>query len=137
MGQPAKIGELARQMVELSGYVPDRDVQIQFTRLRPGEKFYEELLVNPEQVDGTAHPRIFRPYEPLPETTTIHLEVGVLRKAIAENELEAALSMMCRLVLEYGTSEQSHLLQNYFMSTTLPLWLSELAFEAFLNSIWF
>ena len=48
MGQPAKIGELARQMVELSGYVPDRDVQIQFTRLRPGEKFYEELLVNPE-----------------------------------------------------------------------------------------
>ena len=108
-----KIAEVARQMVELSGYVPDRDVPIQFTGLRPGEKLYEELLIEPEQAEGTAHPRIFRSYEPLPETTTIQSEVGVLRKAIKENDLEAALSVMCRLVPEYGPSEQSQLLQNH------------------------
>jgi FlaA1/EpsC-like NDP-sugar epimerase len=113
MGQPVKIAELARQMIELSGYVPDRDIPIQFTGLRPGEKLYEELLIDPEQAEGTAHPRIFRSYEPLPETMTIRSEVEVLRKAIAENDLEAALSVMCRLVPEYGPSEQSQLLENH------------------------
>ena len=113
MGQPVKITELARQMIELSGYVPDRDVPIQFTGLRPGEKLYEELLIDPERAEVTVDPRIFRSYEPLPETMTIRSEPGALRKAIAENDLEAALSVMCRLVPEYGPSEQSQLLQNH------------------------
>ena len=113
MGQPVKIAELARQMIELSGYVPDRDVPIQFTGLRPGEKLYEELLIDPEQTEGTAHPRIYRAYEPLPGTTTIQSEVGVLRKAIVENDLEAALTVLCRLVPEYDPCEQSRLLQNH------------------------
>ena len=114
MGQPVKITKLARQMIELSGYVPDRDVSIQFTGLRPGEKLYEELLIDLEQAERTAHPRIFRSYEPLPETMTIQSEVGILRKAIAENDLEAALNGMCRLVPEYGPSEQSQLFREPF-----------------------
>ena len=109
MGQTVKIAELARQMVELSGYVPDRDVPIQFAGLRPGEKLYEELLIDSEQVVGTAQPRIFRSYETLTAATTIRSEVGVLRKAITENDLEAALSAMCRLVPEYGPLEQGQL----------------------------
>ena len=113
MGQPVKIVELARQIIELSGYVPDRDVPIQFTGLRPGEKLYEELLIDPEQVEGTAHPRIFRSYEPLPKTMTIQSEVGILKKAITENDVEAALSVMCSLVPEYGPSGQSQLLESH------------------------
>ena len=81
--------------------------------LRPGEKLYEELLIDPEQAEGTAHPRIFRSYESLPEPITIQAEIGVLKKAIAENDLEAALSVMFRLVPEYGPLEQSRLLQNH------------------------
>ena len=81
--------------------------------MRPGEKLYEELLIDPEQVEGTAHPRIFRSYEPLPETMTIQSEVGILRKSIAENDLEAALNVMCRLVPEYGPSGQSQLLEGH------------------------
>ena len=100
-------------MIELSGYVSDRDMPIQFTGLRPGEKLYEELLIDPEQAEGTAHPRIFCSYDPLPETRNIQSEVGVLRKAIAENDLEAALSVMCRLVPEYGPPEQSQLLESH------------------------
>jgi len=81
--------------------------------LRPGEKLYEELLIDLEQAEGTAHPRIFCSYEPLPETRTIQSEVGVLRKAIAENYLEAALSVICRLVPEYGPLEQSQFLESH------------------------
>ena len=49
----------------------------------------------------------------MPETTTIQSEKGVLRKAIAENDLEAALSVMCRLVPEYGPLEQSQILESH------------------------
>ena len=44
MGQTVRIEELARQMAELSGYVLDRDIPIQFTGLQPGEKLYEEFF---------------------------------------------------------------------------------------------
>ena len=103
----------------------------QSTGLRPGEKLYEELLIDPEQAEGTAHPRVFRSYEPLPETTIIQAEIGVLKKAITENDLEAALSVMCRLVPEYGPSEQSQILQNHYIvnkssSSRLLNWLSKL-----------
>ena len=111
MGHPVKIVELARQMIELRGFVPDRDVPIQFTGLRPGEKLYEELLIEPEKAEVTTHPRIFRSHEPFPETITIRVEIGVLKKAIAENDLEAALGVMKRLVPEYGPAEQAQLLQ--------------------------
>ena len=88
-------------------------LEISIYLLRPGEKLYEELLIDPEKAEGTADLRIFRSYEPLPETMTIQSELGVLRKAITENDLEAVLGVMCRLVPEYGPSEQSQLLENH------------------------
>lgn len=60
MGQPVKILDLARQMIELSGLRPDLDVEIEFTGLRPGEKLYEELSHKGEHVTPTSHPKILR-----------------------------------------------------------------------------
>ena len=57
MGQPLRIVELARDMIELSGLQPD-DIEIRFVGVRPGEKIYEELSTPDEDVLPTLHPRI-------------------------------------------------------------------------------
>jgi FlaA1/EpsC-like NDP-sugar epimerase len=58
MGQPVKIVDLARHMIELAGFVPDEDIQIAFTGLRPGEKMHEELVDDAEDVVGTELARV-------------------------------------------------------------------------------
>ena len=58
MGQPVKIDTLARRMIELAGLVPDRDIDIVYSGLRPGEKLYEEVLSDKENTDATSHDRI-------------------------------------------------------------------------------
>ena len=59
MGKPVKIYDLAKKMISLSGYVPEVDIKIAITGLRPGEKLYEELLMNEEGLAKTAHSKIF------------------------------------------------------------------------------
>ena len=60
MGDQVKIVDLARNLIELSGLVPDKDISIEFTGLRPGEKLDEELLIDGEQgARSTKHPKIF------------------------------------------------------------------------------
>ena len=58
MGKPVKITDLASQMIRLSGFIPDEDIKIVYTGLRPGEKLYEELLTDREQTKPTHHPKI-------------------------------------------------------------------------------
>jgi FlaA1/EpsC-like NDP-sugar epimerase len=60
MGESIKIADLARQMIELSGFVPDRDIEIAFIGLRPGEKLYEEPIHEMENVESTSHPKVRR-----------------------------------------------------------------------------
>lgn len=58
MGQPVKIVDLARDLIRLSGLEPDKDIKIVFTGLRPGEKLYEEVLMEEEGLKRTAHEKI-------------------------------------------------------------------------------
>jgi FlaA1/EpsC-like NDP-sugar epimerase len=60
MGEPVKIYELAKLLIILQGYVPDEEVKIKITGLRPGEKLYEEVLVKEEETKATAVKKIFR-----------------------------------------------------------------------------
>lgn len=59
MGEPVKIVDLARDMIILSGLKPDRDIRVEYTGLRPGEKLYEELFSDRENFAVTRHERIF------------------------------------------------------------------------------
>lgn len=59
MGTPVKIADLARRMIELAGLIPDKDIEIKYTGLRPGEKLYEELLATKENTLPTNNNKIF------------------------------------------------------------------------------
>ena len=84
MGEPVKIVDLARDMIRLSGFEPERDIAIEFTGLRPGEKLHEELVSDGEEPQPTAAQRINRAVRQRPldpewvESTLNSLEALVL-----------------------------------------------------------
>ena len=59
MGDPVRIVDLARDMIRLSGFEPDEEIEIVFSGIRPGEKLFEELRLQAEAMDATDHPKIF------------------------------------------------------------------------------
>ena len=59
MGKMVKIDDLARDLIRLYGYEPDKDIKIVYTGIRPGEKLYEELFTSKEEMAATIHKRIF------------------------------------------------------------------------------
>lgn len=107
MGEPVKIADLARNVIELSGLTvrgenrPDGDIEIRVVGLRPGEKLYEELLIG-EDSEPTAHPRILRSHESfLPwDELTGHLDQ--LRRVLDEGDAAEARMLIQLLVPEYA-----------------------------------
>jgi len=59
MGESVKISDLAKDIIRLSGFEPDVDIKIEYTGLRPGEKLYEELLLDEEGIQATKHDKIY------------------------------------------------------------------------------
>src|SRR5207253_2903719 len=84
MGEPVKIVDLARDLIELSGLLPEIDVDIEFTGLKSGEKLTEELLLETETYDRTPHPKIV--VGRIGPVAPIALDVGLqrLRQVAAE-----------------------------------------------------
>ncbi len=88
MGQPVKIYDLAKKMILLSGYKPDKDIKIVFTGLRSGEKLYEELLMNEEGLEKTAHSKIFVG-QPIDITMSeLNKKLTLLKNAVASPNSE-------------------------------------------------
>ncbi len=106
MGQPVKIYDLARKLISLSGYKPDEDIEIMFTGLRPGEKLYEELLMNEEGLTKTAHSKIFvgKPIEITPAELSEKLEL--LKDAIQNQDNEYIKKIVSKVVPTYQPEMQ-------------------------------
>lgn len=106
MGEPVRIMDLARRMVQLSGLSvrdsarPDGDIAIAITGLRPGEKLYEELLIgdNPEP---TPHPRILRARESALPWTALELQLQALRHAAEADDDHAIRTVLARCVQDF------------------------------------
>ncbi|OGB28529.1 MAG: capsular biosynthesis protein [Burkholderiales bacterium RIFCSPLOWO2_12_FULL_61_40] len=109
MGEPVKIMDLARRMVQLSGLAlrdsahPTGDIEIVVTGLRTGEKLYEELLIgdNPEP---TEHPRIMKAREPFLPWSQLQQELAALESAAAQNNVTTIKTFLLRHVQGYQPS---------------------------------
>ena len=84
---------------------PDGDIEIAYTGLRPGEKIFEELLINPGAM-ATAHPRIWWLDEPVLPWGVLQRELSSLQLAMSSGYLEAAQSVLGRIVEEYKGAGQ-------------------------------
>ena len=109
MGQPVKIIDLARRMVELSGMTvrdelhPDGDIELTVTGLRPGEKLYEELLIG-DNPKPTQHPRIMRAHEQFLSWTDLEQKLNALSIAMNVNDVPVIRGMLQELVSGYQPS---------------------------------
>ncbi len=106
MGEPVRIADLARQMIELSGLRvidkqnPNGDIEILFTGLRPGEKLYEELLISAKD-EPTSHPLIRKAKEPRYNSSELDSLVRQLDKALRSWDEEKTMATLKLLVPEY------------------------------------
>ena len=107
MGEPVKIFSLAEQMIKLSGLKiknkdnPEGDIEIVETGLRPGEKLFEELLIDAEAI-GTDHPLIFRANENFIKYDELIKKIQLLEKGIKQNNLKEVLKNLSILVPEWN-----------------------------------
>lgn len=110
MGQPVKIMDLARRMVELSGLVvrdeqePDGDIAIEIIGLRPGEKLYEELLIGDNPI-ATKHERIMKAREGVMPWSALEQHLAVLQIALANQDNEKIRTVLTELVTGYTASK--------------------------------
>ena len=109
MGQPVRIIDLARRMVELSGLEvrdeanPDGEIEIAITGLRPGEKLYEELLIG-DNPQPTSHPRIMKASEDFLPWARLETKLDALAQAIDSSDVAALRLLLEQLVVGYTPS---------------------------------
>jgi FlaA1/EpsC-like NDP-sugar epimerase len=111
MGGAVKILDLARRMIEMSGFrikdmdCPNGDIAIEVTGLRPGEKLFEELLMG-DNVQLTEHPRIIKAHEEFIEWKYLETYLDALRLTIERNDIEGMQLILQKIVKGYRPHEE-------------------------------
>ena len=105
MGKPIKIVDLARQMIRLAGLTPDKDIEIVFTGLRPGEKKSEALFHSSEPMEATRTPGILRAQSRPADLALMQRRLDRLEAAARDRRTGDALALVATMVPEYEPSD--------------------------------
>ena len=111
MGEPVKIADLARRMIELSGLSlrdesnPEGDIEIVITGLRPGEKLYEELMLG-DDPQPTTHPKILHAQDPFIPWGELESDLNTLKMLLNDKNIKMIIAMLQKLVSGYQPSSE-------------------------------
>ncbi|MEC4815865.1 MAG: nucleoside-diphosphate sugar epimerase/dehydratase [Scytonema sp. PMC 1069.18] len=121
MGKPVKIADLAKELIRLSGYEANKDIEIVYTGLRPGEKLYEELFIPGEEYEPTQHDKLFvvkNASRMIPKDIDINVEA--LCQAAANNDVNSIWSWLKQMVTGYNCKcIDSHVPVDTITNTTI------------------
>ncbi|MFN3480144.1 MAG: polysaccharide biosynthesis protein [Thermodesulfovibrionales bacterium] len=109
MGEPIRILDLAENFIRLSGFIPHKEVKIEFTGLRPGEKLFEELFDDSERIIPTTHKKILIAVPEIPEKFVLDKYIRDFKNIAIRYSPEGITSLLKDLVPNF--KEQKHLLQ--------------------------
>ncbi len=107
MGSPVKIKHLAEELIRLSGYKPYEDIDIVYTGLRPGEKLYEELLLDGEGTVPTQHPKICIAKSIDVSYEKLKVDIEALLSHAKDLDIPGVVSYLHQLVPEYTPAQNS------------------------------
>ncbi len=107
MGEPIKIAFLAQQLIRLSGLVPGKDIRIEYTGLRPGERLHEELFHEDERLEKTQHRKIFLARHRTVDRSAVEQAIGELTEACERFDEERITALIKRLVPEMTVADIS------------------------------
>ena len=101
MGKPVKILDMAERMIKLSGFKPYKDIDIQITGLRPGEKLYEELLNDTAQTLPTFHSKIMVSKVPVGDFHGVNMKIQAIVQATTQTKKTEVVMRIKELVPEF------------------------------------
>jgi FlaA1/EpsC-like NDP-sugar epimerase len=105
MGRPIKVDDLARRMIRLAGFVPDKDIEIVYSGLRAGEKMFEEKFEASEKIEGTNSPWLLAAKPRTPKLNNLRNAMEGIEAAIKDRDTELALKSLREVVPEFISPE--------------------------------
>ncbi|RTY86072.1 polysaccharide biosynthesis protein [Flavobacterium sp. RSP15] len=126
MGKPVKIIDLARKMIKLAGFIPEKDIKIQIVGLRPGEKLYEELLNDTSKSIPTHHAKIMIAQEIQEEFEKLHADVEELISIANLFGNEEMVAQMKKIVPEFKSMNSAYeILDNHEEAAAVPALINQ------------
>lgn len=106
MGKPVRIVDLAKDLIRLSGFEPDKDISIEFTGIREGEKLFEELLTDEEGISSTKHDRIYIGKPAVVDAAPLFAEIDRLHEIVMQQDLETFRTLLQLVVPGYHAAPE-------------------------------
>jgi FlaA1/EpsC-like NDP-sugar epimerase len=105
MGEPVKIIDMAHEMIKLAGFTPDKDIEVKITGLRPGERLYEDLFDDAEELLPTSHPAMMAARPRVADRAFVERGIDAMLTAAADGDDGAVREHMRRLIPDFRSAE--------------------------------